>query len=160
MPIVTKPLSDGYGSRNQGTGIPSHALHPGIIQYHETVITSAQLLAGFATPILVLPAPGDGLVIEFISATCILDYGSATYANNGTCLFQFYDGGTVVSDTCGANALLHQANDCVEVIQALSAEVELSANTGIEFSCEAGEMITGDSDLRVKIAFRVHVTGL
>lgn len=159
--MATKPIAKTYGAtRNLGTGIPSRALHPGLIQYSEKDITSAQVLAANATPIEVIPAPGAGRVIEFISAVMILDHGGTDYANNGTCRFQFGGGGTVVSDTVAAAAFLHQADDCIEVCQALSAEVELTANTGIEWTVAGGEVITGNSPLRMKVAFRVHETGL
>jgi len=91
----------------------------------------------------------------------IIDYNSTTYATNGVCNFRYTDGsGTIVSDSVAAAAFLHQVDDCIEVCQALSAEVELTANAALVFSVDTGEVDTGNSPIRIKCAFRVHETGL
>lgn len=159
MSTVQIPKQYGY-ERNLGPGIPSRALHPGLIQYSERDISSTLVLAAFATPVQVVPAPGVGQVLEFISAVMILDYKSATYVNARTCHFEYASGGTTVSDTVAAAAFINQADDCIEVCQALSAEVELTANSGLYWALDTGEVITGDSPLRMKVAYRVHATGL
>jgi hypothetical protein len=158
---MAAPINIKKGSRGKGRGIQSRALNPNLIQYKETNLTSAQVLTLNATPVEVVPAPGAGYVTEFISAVCILDYGTATYASNGVSNFRYTDGsGTVVSDSMAAAAFLHQADDCIEVCQALSAETELTANAAIMFSVDTGEVDTGDSPVRIKVAYRIHETGL
>ncbi|UCF48291.1 MAG: hypothetical protein JSU89_14165, partial [Myxococcales bacterium] len=47
------------------------------IQYAEVEVTSAEILALNSTPKTLVPAPGAGKVLEFISAILILDYESA-----------------------------------------------------------------------------------
>jgi len=154
--MTTAHLAKTYGTRNKGTGIPSRALNPGLIQYTEVEISSAEVLAAFATPVEVIPAPGDGRVLEFISAVMILDHGGTDYANARTCHFEYYGGGTTVSDTVAAATFINQADDCIVVCQALSAEAELSANTAICWALDTGEVITGNSPLRMKVSFRVY----
>ena len=156
----TRPQNIKTASRGKGPGISSRHLNPALIQYTETDITSAQVLTLNATPVEVVPSPGSGYVVEFISAVCILDYNTATYASNGVMSFQYGGGGTTVSDSVAAAAFLHQADDCIEVVQALSAEVELTANKGIEVTVATGEVDTGNSPIRIKVAYRVHETGL
>lgn len=158
--MATHPQPIKTATRGKGPGIVSRGLSPSLIQYHEAELTSAQVLTLNATPVTVLPAPPPGHVIEFISALCILDYNSATYASNGVFSFQYAGGGTTVSDSVAAAAFLHQADDAAVICQALSAEVELTQATGLEVTVASGEVDTGDSPIRLKIAYRVHDTGL
>jgi hypothetical protein len=161
MTVTTKTPWIKTASRNKGRGIQSRSINSSLIQYAEKDITSAQVLTLNATPIVVVPAPGAGYVTEFISAVLIIDYNTATYATNGNCNFKYTNGsGTTVSDTVAAAAFLHQADDCITLCQALSAEVELTANAAIVFSVDTGEVDTGDSPIRIKVAYRVHATGL
>jgi len=157
--------STSYARMQRGPGIPSHALNESLIQSVEVSLTSAQVLLLYSAPQQVVPAPGVGKVIEFISAVLILDYGTATYDTNGVCNFRYTNGsGTVVSDSVAANAFLHQADDAIVCVQAGIAgdadEIELTANAALMFSVDTGEVATGDSPVRMKVTYRVHETGL
>jgi len=156
-----------YGAnRNAGPGIPSRALNPGLIQYSERDLTSAEVLTLNASPVEVVPAPGAGQVLEFVSAVLILDYGTATYASNGVA--NLLCGSTKVSTNIAAATLLHQANDAVvwvgagfqDTAGADQDAIELEANAALKFSVDTGEVDTGNSPVRIKVAFRVHATGL
>lgn len=147
-------------SRNKGRGISSRSINSSLIQYAEKDIPTAEVLAANTTPVEIIPAPGAGYVIEFISAVMILDYNTAAYAASRTCHFEYASGGTTVSDTVAAAAFTNQSDDCIEVCQALSAEVELTANSGIYWALDTGDETTGDSPVRIKVAYRVHATGL
>jgi len=144
----------------QSNKIQSDDLHETTVRYAEVTITSAELLALNATPAELVPAPGPGKVLEFISAVLILEYGSAAYANNG--IISVANGTTVadMSDTVALADFLAKTADHIVVVQALSADVELKANESLVLSMATGESITGDSPVRAKVAYRVHTTGL
>jgi hypothetical protein len=131
------------------------------IDYAEITVTSAEILAINATPKTLIAAPGTGYVTEFISALLILDYVSAAYANNGILgVYETNATGTVVSDTVALNDFLAKTADHMVVLQALSADITLVANKALVLTAATGECITGDSPVRVKIAYRTHATGL
>jgi len=131
------------------------------IDYAEIAITSAELLALNATPKTLVAAPGTGYVTEFISALLILDYVSAAYANNGILgVYETNAAGPVQSDTVALADFLAKTADTMVVLQALSADTTMLANKALVLTMATGESITGDSPVRVKVAYRIHATGL
>lgn len=125
------------------------------IQYANVHITSAEILALYTTPKVLVAAPGAGKAIEFLSAVARLDYNSATYATYGILTVKL-SGGTAVSDACAAAALVQQVDDCIEFIPPVAAETELVANQGLSLFCDTGNPVTGDSPIDIHVAYRVH----
>ena len=66
----------------------------------EINLTAANIVAMNTTPVEVVPAPGAGYVLEFISAALIYDYDTATYTGGGDVTLE-YSGGAAVSNGCG-----------------------------------------------------------
>lgn len=131
------------------------------IDYAEIAITNAEMLALNATPKTLVAAPGTGFVTEFISALLILDYVSAAYVNNGILgVYETDASGTCLSDTVALADFLGKTTDTMVVLQALSADTALAANKALVLTMATGESITGDSPVRVKIAYKIHETGL
>lgn len=138
---------------------------PGVPQYVEVLVTSAELLALRATPKELVPAPGAGRVLEYLGALLFLDYNSAAYAETADNLAVRYTGasGVIASQAIEATGFLDQTADTmttaqpkIDVIAAKSAcenKPLVLHNTG------DGEWATGNSPIRVKIAYRVHATG-
>jgi len=132
------------------------------IRYVEAIVTSAELKALFTTPKELVPAPGAGKVLEFISATLILDYVSAAYATNGN-LTVNNETGTAQSNTVLlANLLAATADKMVQLVALATADtgIVLLENEALELTCATGNPITGDSPVRVKVAYRIHNTAL
>jgi hypothetical protein len=136
-----------------------------IAAYKEVAITSAELLALRATPKTLVAAPGAGLMLEFVSLALFLDYNSAAYVESTANLAVRYTGttGTIVSQAIEATGFADATGDIatmglpkVDPI-ALKAACENQAlvlhNTG------AGEWTTGNSPIRAKISYAIHVTG-
>lgn len=132
------------------------------IQYAEVEVTSAELLALNSTPKTLVPAPGAGKVLEFISAILILDYESAAYATNGDLTVQNETGTALSNTVLLANLLAATADKMVRLVALDTADtgVVLLENEAIQLGCATGDPVTGDSPLRVKVAYRVHATGL
>ena len=128
----------------------------GKVYEKEVSITSAELLALRASPKELVPAPGAGIVLQFMGAVAFLDYGSATYTANGNLTINYTDNsGTAVSDSVAAANLFHQVDDCIEEFAILSAETELTANAALVLVEAGGEATTGDSPMTIKIFYRI-----
>src|SRR5262245_48775795 len=86
----------------------------GVEQLAYTILTNAQVLALRATPITLVPSPGAGFVLEFLSALLWLDYTAAYTAGAGDDMaIRYNNGGTLtsVSDTIEATAFLTASAD-------------------------------------------------
>lgn len=132
------------------------------IQYAEVLVTSAEILALNTTPKVLVASPGAGKVLELISAVLILDYNSAAYATNGN-LTIANNTGTAMSNTVLLANLLAKTADTMVALHPLATAdtgVALLEDEPLELQCATGDPVTGDSPLRVKIAYRVHETGL
>lgn len=131
-----------------------------ILKYAEVIVTPAEILALFTTSKELVPAPGAGYVLELVSAVLILDYVSADYATAGNLTIQTGTTGTALSDTVGAGDFLQASADAIRCVQALSADVQLDENESLVLACATANPTAGDSPVRVKVAYRVHETGL
>ncbi|KKN77435.1 hypothetical protein LCGC14_0359940 [marine sediment metagenome] len=126
------------------------------IQYKSVRLTSAEILAMYTTPKALLDAPGAGKVIEFLSAVFFLDHGGTDYAAGGAAVIQTVTGNTAVSDAIAAGTLVNASADVYVVAQALSAEVALDVNEGLELTNASAVHTTGNGILIVDIAYRIH----
>jgi len=131
------------------------------VRYKEVVVTTAEIL-DLNTTDKVLVAAEAGKIHEFISATLIYDYESAAYATNGN-LSIADDTGTALSNTVLlANLLAKTADYMVQLVALATADtgIVMAENEAINLICATGDPITGDSPLRVKVAYRTHTSGL
>lgn len=140
----------------------------GMVQYAEVAVSSAEILALNATPKTLVAAPGAGFTLEFVSAVMILDYNSAAYdTQNGILgVYETDEAGNLLSGTSTLASFLGLTADAIVVLrpeadatpsvvpQAMSEDVPLVLGMA------TGETLNGDSPIRVKIAYRVHATGL
>ncbi len=117
--------------------------------------TTAEVLALFASPKALVPAPGAGKVVDLISAGLFLDYAAATYDTQGVLTIQTTTTGTAQSDAVAAAAFLFATADKYEGVQVLSAERQLDVNEGLSLSCGTANPATGDSPITVKVSYRI-----
>lgn len=142
--------------------LTSFDLHPAIIQYKEISLTAAEMLALRATPKTLVAAPGAGYALEFISAVFIYDYVAAFTESTDNIAVKYTDGsGTAVSLTLETTGLLDATADKISTIQPLATDVLVTANAALVLhNTGDGEFGGTGSPCRVKIAYRVHATGL
>ena len=126
------------------------------IKYADIIVSSAEILLLYTTPKELVPAPGAGKVIEFLSAVLFLDHGGTDYAAGGALVVQTVTGNVAVSDAVAAATLVNGATDLYVVAQALSAEVALDVNQGLELTNADAVHTTGNGILRVHVAYREH----
>jgi hypothetical protein len=125
--------------------------------------TSAGQL-GHAQGVSIVAAPGSAYALEFLSAVVILDFATAAYTGGGTGLSFTYDtGGATLSTVVTAANSVAGAADKIAVVQAVvPTNNQLVANKGINLVAQAAPTNPGTAAgvLRVKVSYRVHVTGL
>ena len=130
------------------------------IDYAEIALSFLEVRALNTTEQEIVAAPGTGYTLEFISALLILDYATAAYANNGVLgIYETDAAGQVQSDTVDLASFLAQVADTMIVLQALSADTTMLANKALVIASD-GDSITGEGLVRVKVAYRIHSTGL
>ena len=147
---------------------------PGLVQGSaeirsiETVLTSAQVKALRATPIAVVPAPGAGKSLEFVSALLQVNYGGTNaFTGPQNMQVRYKDGASAaVSQAITGTGFIDQAGDMVTSALAKTDAIATRAvsenqplvlhNTG---AAEITGNAAGDNLLHVKVFYRVHVLG-
>ena len=131
----------------------------GVIEKVDKLISTAQVLALFGTPIEIVPAPGAGVYLEFLGAYIFLDYNSAAYASDAgeDLVFKYTNAagavvshsidGTVFHATADALAYARPSNPAADTIVAV-------ANAAIVLHLLVGEWITGNSPLKIRCYYR------
>ena len=127
------------------------------IYVEEVALSAANIIAMYTTPVQVVAKKGAGKVIEFISAVVIVDYNSTQFTSGGVVSFREETSATVLSSTIAASVINAAADSITKVTD---TAVTLTENKGIFISNATGAFATGNSPVRVKVAYRVHSTGL
>lgn len=129
---------------------------------HSVLVSSAELLALFATPKTIIAAPGSGLGLVFEGAVIHKPAGTA-YAGiaAGEDLSVKYNNAAGLEvGQCEATGFLDQATAQTRVIRAHGAASGISSITPVEnvplvLHMLTGEIITGDSPLHVRYFYRI-----
>ena len=112
-------------------------------------------MTGYATPVEIVPAPGPGLYIEVKRVEFFLDYGSVAYTGIDTAedlSIAYASAGEIFQvETTG---FLDQASDQRRCAHHGSLHV-VGVNEAVTLSLLSGEILTGDSPLKVKVDYRV-----
>lgn len=130
----------------------------------DVTISTAEMLALFATPKTLVPAPGANKAIVFIGAMLFLDFNSAAYAGiaAGEDLLVSYTNGAgqevARQETTG---FLDAVADDVRWLPAQEAalaavsDITPVANAALVASLLIAEIITGDSPVKVRTFYRI-----
>ena len=134
-----------------------------------TTLTAAEIVGtaagdiGHAAGATLVAAPGEGYVLEFISAILIYDYATAAYTGGGDDnVIQNGDGAVALSTTIAGADLLEAAGDKIVQVNALAASDQaLAENKPITLKGTAlTQPGTAAGVLRAHVTYRVHTTGL
>ena len=138
------------------------------LKFADVVIANVDLKALRSTPKALVAAPGNGKVLEFLSAVLVLAAGSNVLVEATANLAVKYQNGAgvQVSQTVEMTGFIDQAAH--QVTYALPKLDPITARTGCEnqplvlHNLGAGEFTgnaANDATLRVKVAYRVHTFG-
>ncbi len=141
------------------------ALNEELIQYRTVVIPHAQILTLRAAPVTLVPAPGPGKVVEFVSALLQLEYGGdAAYTETADNLAIKYanGGGVAVSQTIETTGFVTATADtltsALPAIDAMVAQANAVNQPLVLHNIGDGEFGGGAASnvLRLKVTYRVH----
>lgn len=125
----------------------------------DVTVTTAQVKALNATPVQLVAAPGTGLMIVPVLAQLYLPYVSAAYA----CIaagedleIRYTNGSGTLWATIETTGFLDQtATQHRVVLPTAAAAFTPAANAPLVLDLAAGEIITGDSPLKVRTYYRL-----
>jgi hypothetical protein len=153
---------DKPGYDRDVNNVASDDLAPNTIQYAEVEITVAEMKALAASQKELVAAPGAGKVLEFLGAMFIYDYVAAFTESTDNLVVRFTDGsGAIVSTTLETTGLLDAESDQLRTFKPIVTDLTPVANAALVLDNSGdGEFGGTGSPCRVKVAYRVHDTGL
>lgn len=126
------------------------------------VVTSAQLLALFATPQTIVPAPGANKANVFVGALIRKASGTAYagIAAGEDLSVKYTDASGVEVAQCEATGFLDQTTNQIRWVRPQTAasgnsSITPIANSPLVLHMLTGEIITGNSDLEIEVHYRV-----
>ena len=138
------------------------------LKYADTVISNAELKAIRATPKTLVPAPGTGKVLEFLSGVLVLAAGTNVLTEATANLAVKYQSGAgvQVSQTVEMTGFIdqaaHQVTYAIPKLDPITARTACENQPLVLHNLGAGEFAgnaANDATLRVKVAYRVHTFG-
>lgn len=139
------------------------------VKYATATISSANITGtsagqlGHANGYELIAAPGAGKAVEVISAVVILDYATAAYGGGGNVTVNYGGGGSALTGAVSAANSLGASGDKIALVLATApTNNQLSANTGVNLVAASAFTQPGTAAgvVRVKVAYRIHTTGL
>ena len=128
-------------------------------------LTTAQVLALFATPIEVIAAPGAGKAILVHHAIFAMDYAGTAYAADaGEDLVLAYTdaSGLIVTDPLDGEAFIQAAADAIAYAPGVGASnqgIEMTQNAAIVAKMQVAEVVTGNSAVDITVFYEVLTIG-
>ncbi len=125
----------------------------------DVTITTAQVKALFATPIALVPAPGAGKANILVDAQLFLDFATVAYAGIAAgedLAISYTNGAGVQVAVVETTGFLDAAADAYRHVYPLADAAKTPAdNAALVISLLVGEVITGDSPLKVRVRYRI-----
>jgi len=142
-----------------------------VTKYAEVTIPAADIIAvgagkfGHAAGYPLVVGAGAGTALELIAATLIYDQGVKAYQAGGDTTVNWESGGAILSTKIANSEFCAHNGDTVNLVKALvpATGISLPVNTGINLATTVAFTDAGVGAIgvvRVKVCYRVHVTGL
>lgn len=120
----------------------------GVPLYSEITIPTASVLTANATPIELIAAPGAGKAIVLMETVMSIDFNSAAYATNTNVLIR-----RNTSTIFTVGGFLNASADAVNYQPGVAGAAALNQN--INFQVDAGNPTAGNSDVKIKVWYRI-----
>ena len=149
------------------TGVVS--LAETLVKYAEIAIPSADIVSAVAGKLshaqgqVLVAAPGAGKALELLSAVLIYDFAGAGYGGGGNLTISWGAGGAALTGLISAaNSLGSAADKVIAFVPLSTAGISLVSNAALHLVSSAVPWTLGAATgvARVKVAYRVHTTGL
>ena len=152
------------------TGLASVGFDSTTVIYYDTVeLSNADIKALRATKQELVATPGAGYFVEVVSVTLILDYGTNVLSESGDDLVvEYATSGDDITAAIEMTGFIDQTADTVMIVGptnplAANAAADMASNAVQLFNTgtdEFGGNAGADTTMTVKIAYRIHATGL
>jgi hypothetical protein len=126
------------------------------LQEATLVIPTAYVLQLNSTPLTIVSAQGAGTVIEVISASASVDFNSAAYATNTALHLSL--GGDAILGQIGTNFLastVTKMTSSFTMQSSTAGQTQTIENADLIVTNSVGDPTTGDSDITVRVLYRV-----
>jgi|SRR5882724_1606799 len=134
-----------------------------VLTSHATVtISSADLLALYSAPKLLVAAPGSGHSIAVIKVIFAITRSSTAYASGGACIFQYnsttHGGGTQACDSTMASTVITGSAGLSNTLRngAVISDSSATDNQGLYLSAATGDFTTGTGTAVADIWYAVN----
>lgn len=124
------------------------AIGGGTVKVAKVTLTAAQVQALVTTPITLVPAPGTGMIVSILSATCYIDYNSVAYTTGADILIE-YGTATVVT----FDGVLALTADTVMVASQAGSAVVASFNNAAVLITADDVPGAGNSPVTVSVVY-------
>ena len=121
----------------------------------EVSLTAAQIIGMNAAPLEIV-AGVTGVAYEVTDMTVIFDYGTTQFTGGGAVVVE----DSALTDRTGtlAAAVVQAAADSVTKVA--GNDGTLLVGSGLYITNDTAAFAAGDGDMRIKLNYRTHVTGL
>ena len=162
--------NDIYFLDDLGVTTSMTAAAGGGVIYCDTVeLSNADIKALRATKKELVATPGAGYFVEVVSVALILDYGTNVLSESGDDLVvEYATSGDDITAAIEMTGFIDQVADTVMIVGptnplAANAAADMASNAVQLFNTgdgEFGDNAGADTTMTVKIAYRIHATGL
>lgn len=126
------------------------------IYYASLTITSAQVLALFTTPLLLIAAPAVGTHIHIIKSSCKVTFNTIAYATNMN-VDVYTDTATVVQERMSSvlNASTTRTSQGQPQVVSAAAEIQLIQGKAVYVKVPTGNPTAGNSDIKIFVSYKL-----
>jgi Flp pilus assembly protein TadG len=121
----------------------------------KTVLTSAQVLSLFTTPVVLVPAPGANYYIDVISVVVTLNYNSVAYAGANALQISYTNGAGAAATTSNVSNAFLNAGVTAGFKTAGKDAVTPVAGAPLVASVLTANPTAGNSTLLVDVVYRI-----
>lgn len=139
------------------TGSDSSIIQRGSLQ---VILTSAQVLTMFTTPVSILAAPGINKSIYVESVVLYKPAGTAYTIGSATNITVGYASGTALTGTQAVTGFLDQATAQTRLLMEAITSITPTANTGLTIRLAGADVTVGTSTLGVVVNYVIIPTVL